>query len=147
VKNIPVHFVYATGIARPLFAQARLKGSWDATGSYSLNWASVEMSPTQGPDGCLAFIATAALSDTEVGRTFDWGVEVCRTPGGPWEWAIVSEVNRLDSNRRQRDWEFSAGVLLPQSLPPTWRAKELPKLHKSETGHSILSLGAQCEAG
>jgi 1,4-alpha-glucan branching enzyme len=106
VKNIPVHFVYVTGIARPLFAQARLKGSWDATGSYSLNWASVDMSPTQGPDGCLAFIATAALSDAEVGRTFDWGVEVCRTLGGPWEWAIVSEVNRLDSSRRQRSFQL-----------------------------------------
>jgi 1,4-alpha-glucan branching enzyme len=106
MSGTPVNFMYVTGVGRPLFAQARLKGSWDAGGHYSDNWSAVLMQPTKGPDGCPAFAATVTFASGQVGRMFRWGVEICRNPGGPWEWGIMTEVNRADSSLRERSFQL-----------------------------------------
>ena len=54
-----VRFTYHTGIARQLFDNPVLVGSWDGSGRYSEQWSEVVMTKMEGPDGCPAFTATA----------------------------------------------------------------------------------------
>jgi 1,4-alpha-glucan branching enzyme len=53
---ITVRFQYITGIARPLFRNARLCGSWNA-------WADIPMREVLAEDGCPAFETETELDD------------------------------------------------------------------------------------
>lgn len=95
----PVRFEYLTGLAQPLFANARLSGSWDAQGRPSSTWTETAMEPFLAEDGCPAFRATAQLDDSQIGQPFRWGVYV-DAPGRQRAWAMPIEINDPQSRER-----------------------------------------------
>lgn len=86
-----VEFVYHTGIPRPVFAAARLSGSWDATGTPSAQWTTVPMTEFTDETGCPALRANVEFPDKMAGEEYAWGVFV-DGPGGENVWAIPTEV-------------------------------------------------------
>jgi 1,4-alpha-glucan branching enzyme len=100
---VVVHFTYFTGLARDLFRNARLKGSWDAQGNYSADWTERSMTEITAPDGCPAFTATVQFADGEVGRRFRWGVTF-DGPAGANLWGITTEIGDKDSLERFREF-------------------------------------------
>lgn len=108
MATIPVHFTFATGLPTPLFANARLKGSWDGEGRYSDDWTYRPMTQARGTDGCPQFVATVHLDAQQVGQSFQWGVEV-DGPAGAARWAVMTEVGRDDSDARRRSFELKPG--------------------------------------
>jgi 1,4-alpha-glucan branching enzyme len=102
MSEIPVRFVYMTGLTGRIFLSARLVGSWDAEGRYSDEWTSAKMSESFGDDGCPCFTATVLFDDSGTGRSFFWGVEV-EGSDGVFRWGIPTEVkdNRSDSRHRE----------------------------------------------
>jgi 1,4-alpha-glucan branching enzyme len=62
-----VHFVFNTGISRPVFSNVRLSGSRDS-GNPSGNWSSTPMQAITGTDGCPAFEATVNLNEAQTGH-------------------------------------------------------------------------------
>jgi 1,4-alpha-glucan branching enzyme len=92
---ITVRFTYLTGLKRPVFANARLSGSWDG-------WAAERpMEAITGEDGCPAFTAKLELDDARAGESHRWGVRL-DGPGGPNTWGINLEVPEGDSRERTR---------------------------------------------
>ncbi|HSU39518.1 MAG TPA: alpha-amylase family glycosyl hydrolase [Polyangiaceae bacterium] len=67
-------FTYDTGIRRKLFSNARLCGSWDASGRYSERWSERPMREVIAPDGAVVFEADVELQPSEVGKEFLWAV-------------------------------------------------------------------------
>jgi 1,4-alpha-glucan branching enzyme len=107
--GVIVRFTYFTGLARSIFRNARLKGSWDIQGMYSADWTERSMTEFTAPDGCPAFTATVEFSDGAVGRRFRWGVTL-DGPAGSNLWAIPTEIGDKDSVERYREFELrSAG--------------------------------------
>ena len=43
-----VEFEFITGLARPMFSNARLRGSWDVNGRYSDDWTESPMHAEMG---------------------------------------------------------------------------------------------------
>lgn len=101
MAQIPIRFVYMTGLKRSIFRNVRLLGSWDATGLYSGAWSSTSMIEITGEDGCPAFEATVPLDSSQVGWWFQWGVMLDGPPGNN-VWGIVTEVNDINSSQRER---------------------------------------------
>src|SRR5215469_2878485 len=87
----PVHFVFNTGISRPVFSNVRLSGSWDSSGNPSSNWSSTPMQAITGTDGCPAFEATVNLNEAQAGQQFQWGITL-DAPNNPNIWGIMTEV-------------------------------------------------------
>lgn len=100
---IPVHFEYRTGLRQPYFLNARLTGSWNAAGLSSDQWTVVPMSPFTADDGCPAFRATVQLDDSQIGRTFHWGVSV-DTQRAPNLWGIANEAGGTTGTDRNRNF-------------------------------------------
>src|ERR1700744_1583166 len=94
-----IQFFYLTGIKAPLFTNARLQGSWDASGQYSDQWSTTPMTAITGEDGCPAFSASIPLDESQKGKTFNWGV-IIDGPGSKNNWGINMEVNGPDSTDR-----------------------------------------------
>ncbi len=101
MAQIPVRFVYMTGLKRSIFRNVRLVGSWDASGRYSGAWSSTPMTEITGEDGCPAFEATIQLDSSQVDWWFQWGVLLDGPPGNN-VWGIVTEVNDINSSQRER---------------------------------------------
>ena len=67
---IPVEFTYYTGLARDIFHDARLAGSWDAAGRYSDVWTEQPMAALRTEDGGRGFRATVTFDESQIGSTF-----------------------------------------------------------------------------
>jgi 1,4-alpha-glucan branching enzyme len=100
-----VQFRYLTGLKQEIFRNARLAGSWDGSGLFCQVWSEVPMTAGQPEDGCPCFAATVELDDSEVGKTFRWGVRL-DAPSVPNVWAITTEVNDANSSDRYREFKF-----------------------------------------
>jgi 1,4-alpha-glucan branching enzyme len=98
-----------TGMAQDLFSNAKLMGSWDASGLMSANWSAVPMTATTGEDGCPAFVATASIDASQAGQAFSWGV-IADAPSNPAAWVIPYEVNDPDSSDRTRSFVLQAAA-------------------------------------
>ncbi|NJO56025.1 MAG: hypothetical protein HC834_06300 [Rhodospirillales bacterium] len=98
---IPVHFEYRTGLRRQVILNARLSGSWTGAGFHSDQWTTVAMTPFTADDGCPAFRATVQLDDSQIGRSFQWGVAV-DTPAAPNHWGIPTEAGGQSGSERNR---------------------------------------------
>ena len=105
---VPVRFEYLTGLARPLFANARLSGSWDEQGRLSSAWSETAMEPFTAEDGCPAFRATVQLDDAQIGQPFRWGVYV-DAPGQQRAWAMPIEIEDPRSRERYATFTLRGG--------------------------------------
>jgi 1,4-alpha-glucan branching enzyme len=103
---ITVRFTYLTGLVPHILRNARLRGSWDATGRYADHWTESPMEEIVAEDGCPAFTATVALDEGDVGRTFRWGV-VFDGPAGANVWGITTETRHTGEQRRYREFELT----------------------------------------
>ena len=101
-----VEFHYLTGLKRHIFRNARLRGSWDASGRYSDDWTDSPMQEVTGEDGCPTFTGSIALDLADRHRTFRWGV-VLDGPQGSNFWGIPTEVNDVHSVQRYREFRLS----------------------------------------
>ncbi|MCB2261592.1 MAG: alpha amylase C-terminal domain-containing protein [Candidatus Thiosymbion ectosymbiont of Robbea hypermnestra] len=98
---VPVHFEYHTGLHSPFILEARLGGTWDGSGRFAEDFHFTPMEAFTADDGCPAFRATVELDDSQIGRTFRWGVAVDTTTDTD-RWGIPTEVNEVDSLARER---------------------------------------------
>jgi len=103
---IPVHFEYLTGLSRPLLVGARLTGNWNAQGMPAEQWSQVPMEAFIAEDGCPAFRATVSLDDSQIGRSFDWGV-IVSTAQQPDVWGMPAEVNEAEQTARHRTFTLT----------------------------------------
>jgi len=67
-------FVYDTGLARKVFQNVRLLGTWDATGKHSSEWSEIDMQEQGAADGAIVFEAEVNLAPSEIGKRFSWRV-------------------------------------------------------------------------
>jgi 1,4-alpha-glucan branching enzyme len=100
-----IEFQFITGLKRPIFRNARLRGSWDVVGRYSDTWTDSSMIETLGEDGCPMFTATVQLDLQDVNRTFKWGV-MLDGPQGANFWGIPTEVPDIHSSERYREFRL-----------------------------------------
>lgn len=107
-----IDFHYLTGLKRPLFRNARLRGSWDERGRLSERWTETPMVAVVGEDGCPAFTASVELDLADAGATFSWGV-VLDGPQGTSFWGIPTEVHDAWSTERLRRFRLSASATPP----------------------------------
>jgi 1,4-alpha-glucan branching enzyme len=98
-----VEFRYRTGLARQIFRNARLRGSWDGNGHYSDQWTETPMADLISEDGCPAFEAAMDLDVTDSDQIFNWGV-VLDGPQGANFWGIPTEVQDAGSTDRYRQF-------------------------------------------
>jgi 1,4-alpha-glucan branching enzyme len=103
-----VEFQFVTGLKRPIFRNARLRGSWDGAGRFSDDWTESAMHEDVGEDGCPIFKGTIPLDDGGVARTFEWGVVIDGPQGGNL-WAIATEVQDAGSTARYRRFRLGDG--------------------------------------
>ncbi len=141
---LPVRFEYLTGLAQPLFANARLSGSWDAQGRPSSTWSETAMEPFVADDGCPAFRATVQLDDSQIGQAFRWGVYV-DAPAQQRAWTMPIEVNDPRSTGALRVLHPARrrpGRALPlHHLPPARGQQAVPQWWGA--GGSLRGLGAK----
>jgi len=100
---VAINFRYLTGLKGSLFANARLRGSWDGSGTYAADWSEQTMTPFVAEDGCPGFQRTVELDPREVGKRFRWGV-VVGGPSSPNFWAIPTEVAVPSDSNRYREF-------------------------------------------
>jgi 1,4-alpha-glucan branching enzyme len=101
-----IEFEYITGLTRAIFRNARLRGSWDASGRYSDQWTESPMQETVGADGCPMFRGSVGLDLADQQRTFSWGV-VLDGPQGSNFWGIPTEVQDDNSAARIRQFRLT----------------------------------------
>ncbi len=102
---ISVQFIYYTGLKRQIFRNARLSGTWDANGKFSSTWLVTSMPDIVAEDGCPGFATTVQFDESEVGKTFQWGV-TCDTPAAPNLWAIPTEIQSATQTDRIRTFQL-----------------------------------------
>jgi 1,4-alpha-glucan branching enzyme len=85
-----VEFQFITGLKRPIFRNARLRGSWDGGGRYADDWTEAPMQEEIGADGCPIYKASVSLDLADQAKTFKWGV-VLDGPQGANFWGIPTE--------------------------------------------------------
>ena len=102
-----VQFTYRTGTRGVIFSSVVLAGSWNGERIYSDDFSEVRMDGATGPDGCPLFTALVDFPESEIGKVFRWGVRGEET--GRSVWAIVEEVNDLDSRELVRSFELRDG--------------------------------------
>lgn len=108
MPKLRVTVEYRTGLREQFLRAARLSGSWDTRGLWAEQWsAPVAMEPVTADDGCPAFRAVVELEDSQVGRSFAWGVEVSTATHND-VWGIVTEVNSATSTERVRSFVLRA---------------------------------------
>ena len=103
-----VTFEYMTGLRRPMFRNARLRGSWNSSGRYSEEWTERPMQPKTGSDGCPMFTASVSLDLQDRAQTFRWGVAL-DGPQGTNFWGIPTEVKDVHSVERHRELRMREG--------------------------------------
>jgi 1,4-alpha-glucan branching enzyme len=108
-----VEFQFLTGLKRPIFRNARLRGSWDHHGRYADDWTETPMQAETGEDGCPSFRATIPLDLADADKTFRWGV-VLDGPQGSNFWGIPTEVPDHASAERYRQLRLH-GTGTPQT--------------------------------
>ncbi len=101
MAKVAVQFIYLTGLKREIFRNGRLNGTWDGGGMASNVWTETPMEAMLAEDGCLGFRATVEFEESEVGKTFKWGVRVDTTTVANL-WAIPTEVGEAASTDRVR---------------------------------------------
>ena len=106
MPQIAVTFTFHSGVKRHIFQNARLSGSWDASGQFSNQWTQVPMTATQDEIGCDAFIATVSFDASQAGTVFSWGV-VADLAEAPNSWVIATEVPDESSNQRVRTFTLA----------------------------------------
>lgn len=104
---IPVHFEYLTGLRRPIVVNARIGGSWNASGFFAQEWIYTTMTALTADDGCPAFRVTVQLDDSQIGRAFRWGVMV-DTLSSQNRQGIPTELNDVGSRDRVRTFTLQA---------------------------------------
>ncbi len=104
-----IHFVFATGIALPVFSNVRLTGNWTADGLASTTWSTAAMQEVVGAEGCPAFEAVLSLDTSQAGQPFRWGV-ILDGPAGPNVWGIPTEIGDADSTDRYRTFVLEPGA-------------------------------------
>jgi 1,4-alpha-glucan branching enzyme len=109
MAQIPITFIFHSGIKRPLFQDVRLSGSWDGAGIFSSQWTQSAMVPSKDWTGCEAFSATVFFDASQVGTTFQWGV-FADLPGSPNSWVIVTEVPDPNSSQATRSFVLGAAA-------------------------------------
>ncbi|MDZ3836794.1 MAG: alpha-amylase family glycosyl hydrolase [Rhodospirillales bacterium] len=134
---VPVRFEYLTGLSEPLFANARLSGSWDAQGRPSTSWSETAMEPFTAEDGCPAFRASAQLDDSQIGQTFRWGVYV-DAPGQTRVWAIPTEVAEPASRERWASFTLRGADQLERYHFTTCRRLGANKLFLAGSGRPAV---------
>jgi 1,4-alpha-glucan branching enzyme len=102
-----VQFEYITGLKRSIFRNARLQGSWDASGRFSDTWSEVAMQEGTGDDGCPVFTASVSFDSGERAKTFKWGV-LLDGPQGANIWGVPMEVQDVNSAERYRQFQLQA---------------------------------------
>jgi 1,4-alpha-glucan branching enzyme len=107
MATISVQFRYLTGLKRPVFTKAVLRGSWDQNGHFSTDWTETVMRPFMAEDGCPAFEITIQLATEQIGTHFFWGVAV-DGPAGVNQWGIPTEIQDAKSTQRVRQFELTA---------------------------------------
>lgn len=105
-----VEFQYLTGLKRAIFRNARLRGSWDASGRYSNDWTESPMEQKVGEDGCPMFSASVTLDLADRHQTFNWGV-VLDGPQGSNFWGIPTEVQDVNSVARCRQFRLTGTAM------------------------------------
>jgi 1,4-alpha-glucan branching enzyme len=95
-------------LAADLFDNAKLRGSWDASGHYSDQWSEKAMTKVKGPDGCPAFTTEVDLDPADPKQVFYWGVEL-DGPAGRSLWGIMTEEKSATSAARRRSFRVSDG--------------------------------------
>lgn len=103
-----VKFQFITGLKRPIFRNARLRGSWNANGRYSADWTESPMQETVGEDGCPVFKASVSLDLADQAKPFRWGVMV-DDPQGNNLWGIPTEIPDMNSADRYRQFRLTPG--------------------------------------
>jgi len=104
-----VQFIYHTGLARSIFKNPRLVGSWDGNGRSAVKWSEAPMTAGKGDEGCDVFTASIEFDDSQIGQTFRWGV-ILDGPGGANQWGIATEIKDASSADRYRDFTLRGGV-------------------------------------
>ncbi|MBF0607652.1 MAG: alpha-amylase family glycosyl hydrolase [Candidatus Magnetobacterium sp. LHC-1] len=108
MSMISVKFQYVTGIARSVFTNARLVGSWDEAGKYSTTWTSVAMKEVTGTDGCPVFETEVEFDSSQTGHSFQWGVVLDRFNATDKDmWGITTEVNDKNSMHKHREFTLT----------------------------------------
>src|SRR5262249_50889942 len=102
-----VDFEFITGLKRPIFRNARLRGSWDSNGRFSTTWTESPMQEDVGADGCPRFRASVSLDLADQHQTFKWGV-VLDGPQGSNFWGIPTELQDANSVDRYRQFRLTA---------------------------------------
>jgi 1,4-alpha-glucan branching enzyme len=110
MAQITINFTFHSGVKRQLFSNARLSGSWDATGQFSNQWTELPMVTSQDETGCDAFNASVSFDSAQTGTTFEWGV-IANLAGAPNTWVIVTEVPDENSNQQYRSFALAADQL------------------------------------
>ncbi|WP_121356324.1 alpha-amylase family glycosyl hydrolase [Flavisolibacter nicotianae] len=103
-----VTFRFVTGLKRPIFRNARLLGSWDATGHFTDVWTESPMTEITGEDGCPVFTASVSLDLADSHHTFRWGV-LLDGPQGSNFWGIPTELQDVNSTERFRQFRLQSG--------------------------------------
>ncbi len=103
-----VEFEFVTGLKRPMFRNACLRGSWDGNGRYSDNWTESPMQEVVGEDGCPTFTASISLDRADEDKTFKWGL-VLDGPQGSDFWGIPTEAQDANSAERYRQFRLHGG--------------------------------------
>lgn len=103
-----VEFQYLTGLKRPIFRNARLRGSWDGSGRFSEVWSESPMQEKIGTDGCHMFTVSVQLDLADQDQTFKWGV-ILDGPQGANFWGLPTEENDIHSVQRLRHFQLQGG--------------------------------------
>ena len=98
-------FIYDTGIARRLFRNVRLLGSWDAQGKRSDSWSEHPMREVRDLDGALTYEAEVELDPSQQGQTFQWRV-LLDSGLGRDRTGVVTEQLGGDHNALYRSFEL-----------------------------------------
>ena len=109
MAQIPVQFIFHAGLNRPIFTNARLVGSWDASGNPSIQWTESPMTAALDEAGCPSFSATIQFDSTHLGTVFNWGV-LADTPSTPNCWVIATEVPDPNSSDQYRSFTLAAAT-------------------------------------
>jgi 1,4-alpha-glucan branching enzyme len=105
MARLTVEFQFITGLRRPIFRNARLRGSWDANGRYSDDWTEAQMAEGIGTDGCPIFKVSVSFELADQDKTFKWGV-LLDGPQGSNFWGIPTEVQDVNSAERYRQFRL-----------------------------------------
>jgi 1,4-alpha-glucan branching enzyme len=101
-----IEFQYVTGLKRAIFRNARLRGSWDSSGTFASDWTEWPMREGIGEDGCPIFSTTFAFDPAAQGATFSWGV-VLDGPQRSHFWGIPTEAQDVNSVERFRQFRLT----------------------------------------